>query len=229
MNPHLITVEMVVAAAAMLAFTTLNPVSAQAADVGFCTTPAQMTEVLKAEGQRSLAHGKQIKGLIFTADKEGKVGYIIRSDRPIGTMATKMCVADRMHDVKLYDARKPSLPPEVFLKSTPEAAAKKCKELSKEGIITRNECGFHNDMLNNMSKFGDRVMFQGLGVKKQPDGTYASNGILITITANMTGDKTSRDGRSLIQYSLLPEGASFLASVFTDAAYTQAALNELSH
>ncbi len=238
-----------VAAAAALSLSAFAPMTANAADVGFCATPAKMTEVLKAEGQRSLAFGnqrilfeeqadgstksvdKQI-GLIFTAgkfDKNGvaQTGYVIQADQPIGTPASKMCVADRMQDVKMYDVRKPELPAETLIQSTPEAAAKKCDELAATGIITRDGCSFHNDALKNLAKLGEHVMMQGLGVKKKDDGSYTPNGVVITITANMTGDKTSRDGRGMIHYSTLPDGASMLARVFTGSNYTQTALSEL--
>ncbi|MBI4030277.1 MAG: hypothetical protein HY370_01240 [Proteobacteria bacterium] len=237
------------AVAATLALACLPPAAANAADVGFCATPQKMTEVLKAEGQRTLSFGNQrilIEelpdgrniavdkeiGLFFTASKPesngfSRVGYVIQADKPVGTPATKMCVADRMHDVKLYDAREPGLPEETLIKSTPEAAAKQCEKLAKADVISRSSCGFHNDMLKKVSALGERIMLQGLGVKKQDDGTYTPNGAVITITANMTGDKTSRDGRGGIQYSFLPGGASFLARVFTGTGYTQTALNEL--
>lgn len=238
-----------VAAAAALSLSAFAPMTANAADVGFCATPAKMTEVLKAEGQRSLAFGnqrilfeeqpdgstksvdKQI-GLIFTAgkfDRNGiaQTGYVIQADQPIGTLASKMCVADRMQDVKMYDVRKPELPAETLIQSTPEAAAKKCDELAAKGVITRDGCSFHNDAMKNLAKVGERVMMQGLGVKKQNDGSYIPDGTLITVTANMANNKTSRDGRGMIHYSALPDGASLLARIFTGTNYTQTALSEL--
>ncbi len=201
-------------AAAILSLSAFASAAANAADVGFCATPAKMTEVLKAEGQRSLAFGnqrilleeqtdgstksvdKQI-GLIFTAgkfDKNGvaQTGYVIQADQPIGTPATKMCVADRMHDVKMYDVRKPELPAEALIESTPEAAAK--------GVVTRDGCSFHNDALKNLARLGERVMLQGLGVKKKDHDAYTPNGVVVTITANMTGDKTLWDGRGSMHY-----------------------------
>lgn len=234
--------------AAVLACTALPafaPANAQAADVGFCATPAEMTKILKAEGQRSLASGNQkilfeekpdgtiveaekTVGLIFTADKDGKIGYVLQADTPIGTPASKFCVADRMHHVRLYDVRKDGPPrPETLLRSTREKAAEQCDALAAAGRISRDACGFHNDMLTNLSKAGDRVMLQGLGVDKQEDGSWKPDGSIITITANMTGDGTSRDGRGIIQYSYLPGGASRLASVFTGTSYTPTALAEL--
>ena len=70
-------------------------------------------------------------------------------------------------------------------------------------------------------------MLQGLGVKKQADGSYKPNGVAITITSNMTSKDASDNGRGAIQYSTLPDGASMLATVFTGSNYTQTALSEL--
>jgi hypothetical protein len=222
---------------------------AEAADVGFCATPQKMTEVLKAEGQRSLASGNRkvlfeeledgtirnvdkTVGLIFTASKPdnngiSKVGYYIQTDKPIGIPADKMCLSLRIHDVKLYDVRKPVLPAETMIDSTPEAAAKRCDELTAKGVIARENCGFHNDMLKKGTSHGDLVMMQGLGTEKNPDGSHGPNGNVITITAKMAGDKSSGDGVGAILISTLPSGASMLATVFTGTNYTQTALNEL--
>ena len=132
-------------AAAILSLSPFASATANAADVGFCATPA-----------------------------------------------TKMCVADRMHDVKMYDVRKPELPAEALIESTPEAAAK--------GVITRDGCSFHNDALKNLARLRERVMLQGLGVKKKDHDAYTPNGVVVTITANMTGAKTLWDGRGSMHY-----------------------------
>ncbi|CAE6751987.1 MAG: hypothetical protein H8K06_11090 [Nitrospira sp.] len=56
-------------AAAVLALSAFAPATTSAADVGFCATPAKMTEVLKAEGQRSLAFGNQ--RILFEEQPDG--------------------------------------------------------------------------------------------------------------------------------------------------------------
>lgn len=127
----------------------------------------------------------------------------------------------------MYDVRVPELPEETLIKSTPEAAAKKCDELAAKDVVTRDGCSFHNDALQKIFKLGDRVMLQGLGVSKQTNGSYAPDGTVIMITANMSGDKTIHDGRSMIIFSTLPDGASILGTAFTETTYTQTALNEL--
>src|SRR5690606_12472284 len=65
--------------------------SAHAAQSSDCGTPAQITERLKAEGQRSFAMADQIKrendlntlyGMVFTVNGDFTVGYILQSDQP---------------------------------------------------------------------------------------------------------------------------------------------------
>jgi hypothetical protein len=125
---------------------------AEAVDVGQCNPPERMTEVLRAEGQRSLVYGNQqiraeqlpsgelrgvnkLIGLIFTSDAAGKVGYVLQADQPIGTRAEKICVSDRMQNVKLYDAIKTDLPREVFVSTTEAQAGRRCDELAREGTV----------------------------------------------------------------------------------------------
>lgn len=220
--------------------------AAHAADIGHCDTPEGMAALLKTEGQRSLAYGNrqiiyeklpdgqirdargQQRGLIFTADTEGKVGYMLQADQPIGTRAAKMCVAERFHNVRFYDVRKPGLPPEALLKSTEADAARRCDQIAAAGTVKRGACGFHNTVMQKSEAVGERVMILGLGVRKQPDGSWTPDGNLITVTANMTGDGTSRDGRGAVQFTVLPEGAVIIASVFTGSAYAEAALQILA-
>lgn len=211
-----------------------------AADIGHCDTPESMTALLKAEGQRSLASGNQqvhgerladgtlraankMLGLIFTADPDGKVGYVLQASQPIGTRPEKLCVAERMHAIRLYDVRKPGLAPETLLKTTAEDAARRCDQMAKQRTIARGACGFHNSVMQKSEAVGERIMMLGQGVQKQPDGSWQPDGTLITITANMTGDGTMRDGRGAIQYTMLPEGATIIASVFIGTAYTETA------
>lgn len=84
-----------------------------AADIGDCDTPEAMTARLKAEDQHSVASAQMITqdkmlfGMIFTMSGDRKVGYILKADQPLGDRAGKICVYNRMADVRLFDARKP--------------------------------------------------------------------------------------------------------------------------
>ena len=212
-----------------------------------------MTALLRKEGQRSLAYGnqrirfeklpggklrevdKQV-GLIFTADMGGRIGYLIQANRPMGTRAQKMCVADRWHDVRLYDARRPGIPREALLPGMAKAGMARCNRLVAKNKVAKGSCGFHNTVLQRASGVGERVLLQGQAVKWHPDGTYKPDGILVTVTTILPGNGTDpdgrrtpdRDGRGAIQYSALPEGATILGSVFTGGAYTATALKLLS-
>ncbi len=125
-----------------------------------------MTEVLKAEGERSLALGnqrilfevhpdgttksvhKQI-GLIFTAgtfDTYGiaQVGDLIQANQPIRTPA--------------YNVRQPELPAETLIQSIPVAAARKCDELATQEIISGDRCGSYSGRLSRSGAPGEPVV-----------------------------------------------------------------------
>lgn len=222
------------------------------AEVGHCDTPLRITALLKAEGQRSLAHGNQkiaaeqlpngelravsrYLGLIFTADVNGRVGYILQADHPIGTPTDKICVADRMHDVRLFDARRGGVPEAAKVPSTAQAAASRCDALAKRELIARGSCGFHNEALGYASLAGTRVMMQGRGVSKRADGSYQPDGTLITITLTPPGEgrdehgnrAAQKDGIGAILDTVTPEGAIMLGRAFSSGAYTQAAIELL--
>lgn len=70
--------------------------AAEAADIGWCGTPQELSALMQSEGQRSLASGNQnIRfeelpdgtfqhvdkevGLIFTASEESRIGYMVQA------------------------------------------------------------------------------------------------------------------------------------------------------
>lgn len=223
-----------------------------AADVAWCGTPEEMSALMREEGQRSLAVGNQDKrfeidaegnyhwnekqvGLIFTADLDGRVGYLIQTDEPIGTPATKSCIALRFHDVRLYDARVPGVPPETLIDSTEEAALARCAALDAQYIVAKGSCGFHNKVLEISVPFGEGVLLQGYSAVRQSDGTWATERGLVTVTLTEPGNGRDRDGERLLEadgiavihYTALPEGAIVIGSVLVDTRYTQQALDML--
>ncbi|WP_423174586.1 hypothetical protein [Stenotrophomonas maltophilia] len=122
--------------AAFLAFAGAS----HAADIGECATPEAMTAKLGAEGQRSIAHAdlvtanhardKKRLGMIFTVNADRSVGYIIQSDKPMGERAGRMCIYDRLANVRLFDARKPGTPNAVLLAAPQADAHRRCNELA---------------------------------------------------------------------------------------------------
>lgn len=220
---------------------------AQAADVGQCGTPQQMTEWLKAEGQRSLATGNRHNvidtktgrrvnsGIILTADSTGRTGCVLEADQLMGTPASKVCVALRMQDVRLFDPRRPGVPASARIAASDEAGRRDCRKYEDAYQVGRGSCGPHNAILEKAEAVGDRVLLQRLGVKKQSNGDYAPDSGLIIISVILPGQGTDpdgtrtpkRDGTGAVSFTALPDGASTLAMVFTDAKLTPHAIQLL--
>lgn len=222
-------------------------VGAQAADVGQCGTPQQMNQWMQAEGQRSLATGNRHNvidtktgqrvnsGIILTADSTGRTGYVLEADQLMGTAASKVCVALRMQDVRLFDPRRPGVPAGAKVAASDEAGRKACKKLEDGGWVGRGSCGSHNNVLARGDASGSRVLLQGKDVAKLPNGNYAPNGGLITITVVMPGNAVDehgnrmpkRDGNAVILFTTEVDGATTITTVFTDTQLTPHAIQLL--
>ena len=220
---------------------------AQAADVGQCGTPQDMNQWMQAEGQRSLATGNRHNvidtktgrrvnsGIILTADSTGRVGYVLEADQLMGTPASKVCVALRMQDVRLFDPRRPGVPAGAKIAASDETGRKACKRLEDGGWVGRGSCVSLNAGLEAAAEGGQRVLLQGLGVAKQPNGSYAPDGGLITIATVMPGESRERDGTrtpqwdglSTVTFTSLPEGATTIGMAFTDTKLTPHAIQLL--
>lgn len=226
--------------AAILLLVAVGAGSAHALDVGECGSMADMTAKLKAEGQQSIAFASTtadragtptattpLRGLIFSANVSGSVGYTLQTNDPLDFSPTQMCVYNRMANVRVYDVRRPGTPPEVLGKASDAEGTRKCQELLNAGKT--KECRLLNTVIRKTEPLGERVMIQGDYVRKQPNGSYAPDGILVTITANVEegGDRT-RKGRGAIQYST-PEGATVIDWVFIDTKYSDVGEKRLAN
>lgn len=213
--------------------------AAHAADIGECATPEAMTAKLKTEDQRSIASAqrvtrdKQLRGMIFTMSSDRSVGYILEADQPMGDRASKICVYNRLSNVRLFDARKPGTPPEVLLRAPDGDALRRCDELAREGKIERASCGSLNTSIRRVEAFGHRVMIQALVVEKQSDGTYKPGGTLATVSGRVGGsvndfpDNPARGIAGDITVSSLPDGASMIDAVLAYPEYTPYGLQAL--
>jgi hypothetical protein len=92
-----------------------------------CLPMAEMNAALKAEGQRSLIIGdrfaiqnptNQVKDMrvdkwmnAVTSNEDGSLGYQIEGDLPRAQSSTKVCVAAKLTNIDLLDARRASSPP----------------------------------------------------------------------------------------------------------------------
>ncbi len=218
------------------------PSGAHAIGPGWCGTAEEVSALMRDQGQRVLMQAQRIPyetlpdgsyrstrdavGLMFTADEQGRVGYLIQSDQPMGTPATSGCVTLRYHDVRLYDARQPGVPNDVLVNSTPQAAAARCEQLHRE------TCVFLNEALERIDSTGERVAIQAYTVRELDDGRFVNGSEMITVTLTMPGNGLTLDGErypdgdqlGTLVFSTLPEGATSIAEVFRDGAYTERAL-----
>lgn len=218
--------------------------SAYAADIGECGTPEAMTEKLKAEGQRSFASANRVQrenninalnAMFFTMNNDRSVGYIVESDKDSSTRASKICIYQRLADIRLFDARKPGVPPASMLKATDAEADKNCHELISTGKLEAGTCGGLNKTLRLSEKKRERVMFQGFNVEKQPDGSYRKNGALTTVTSTLsssfpiTGKRPAfMDLLSGVYVSSLPYGATSTGVTLVFTEYTSYGLTLLN-
>lgn len=218
--------------------------TAHATDVGECGTPEAMTAKFAAEGQRSIAHAdlvtanhykdKKRLGMIFTLNANRSVGYILQSDKPMGERAGRMCVYERMANIRLFDARKPGTPDAVLLAAPEADAHRRCDQLATAGTVKpRGACGSLNTAIRKGERFTDRVMMQGFFVEKQSDGTFTPINGLITISGNVAGsidqfsDNPSAGITGGIFYSWLPEGATVINATLIFPRYTEYGLSLL--
>jgi hypothetical protein len=219
-----------------------------AADNGECATPEAMTEKLKAEDQHSFASAERVHrsnnlntltGLIFTVSSDRSVGYILESDAPTGERASKICVYNRLADLRMFDARKPGIPPAALLRASEDNAMSRCAELVKSGKVEAGTCGSLNSSLKVGEPFGEHVLFQGFNVEKKSDGSYQKMNVLTTVTATLPGaykpDFKISEPRpfnglvSGIFFSSLPEGATTTSVTLAFAEYTPYGLSLLEH
>lgn len=218
--------------------------TAHAMDVGECGTPEAMTAKFAVEGQRSIAHAnlvteshykdKKRLGMIFTLNANRSVGYILQSDKPMGERAGRMCVYERMANIRLFDARKPGTPDAVLLAAPEADAHRRCDQLAAAGTVQpRGACGSLNTMIKGRERYNYRVMMQGFFVRKQPDGTYLPINGLITISGNVAGsveqfpDEPSAGIVGGIRHTWLPEGATIINATLIFPRYTEYGLSLL--
>lgn len=216
----------------------ISPVASRAADVGDCAAPAAMTARLKAEDQHSIATAdmltddKRLFGMIFTMSGDRKVGYILKSDQPLGDKAGQFCVYERMADIRLYDARARGIPQAALLRASDDEAVVNCRKQQAAGKFPPGNCSSLNQVLRRVEPLGERVMIQGLLVAKVAAG-YSPSGGLVTVTGNVTGsinDDPAHPSRGIvggIGYSSLPDGATILNATLTYPRYTEYGLAAL--
>ncbi|HEV2818250.1 MAG TPA: hypothetical protein VGW40_13640 [Allosphingosinicella sp.] len=140
-----------------------------------------MNAALRAEGQRTIIIGdraalrndaSRASGLrvnrwvnTFTSNDDGSLGYNLEGDRPSGEASTRVCVAGKFTNIRLYDARRPGTPPGA-----------------RRG-------GAFDAMLADQEALGIRPMLQAESISTGPNGEVRrGNGV------TLQGSVTQRSG-----------------------------------
>ena len=211
-----------------------------ALDNGECGTPAEMTEKFKAAGQRSFASAERIErengsdvwyGVILTVNADKTVGYILQADKPTGEPASRICIRNRLADIRLFDARKPGLRSEALLAASDEDGRRNCEELVKAKTLNSGTCSPYNRSMKRSEAVGERIIMQGFNVDKQPDGSYRKNGMLTTFAGNVNGTIRQDGIKGVIggiYFTALPNGATITNMIMIYAEYTPYGLSLLS-
>ena len=201
-----------------------------------------MTAKFKEEGQRSFASADKVErinnlnvlhGIIFTVNNDQSVGYILQSNKDTGERANKICVRNRLADVRLFDARKPGLNPASLLKASDEEGVKHCDELIKAGKFNAKTCSPFNRTMGKGEANGERIVMQGLNVVKKPDGSFEKTATLATLTGNVTGSLKDDPNQPLkgiiggLFFTSLPDGATIINMTMVYVDYTPYGLSLL--
>lgn len=105
---------------------------AQALEPKQCLSMADMNAALRAEGQRTLIIGDRIAAIgntanpgvttrmirnvnTVTSNDDGSVGYQLEGDKSRAETSTSVCVAAKLTDIQLFDARKTDIPQAAYL------------------------------------------------------------------------------------------------------------------
>lgn len=211
-------------AATALAGALALPLAAHAADVGQCLTTQQVkTDILGQEKQILLVAANQdvispvVKtiGLIFTADAQGRTGYMLQADTPIGVPSPRYCVSNKFTNVHINI--KPGVPAKILEGTDPAIARQQCEDKIRKGQIGRGGCTPLQDVLMAGTKSGGRILFWGTG----------STGAKITLGAEVSDDGSPAGnpagGGVLLASST--KGATIVLRVVKEASLTGEFLN----
>lgn len=149
---------------------------AQALEPKQCLPMAEMNAALKAEGQRTMIIGDRLAiqnptGLVkdasvlryvntVTSNADGSLGYQLEGDLPRARPSTKVCVAAKLTNIRLFDARKPGVNTSAFLG------------------------GNFDEIVRDNETRGGRPMAQADTLHRNADGSYRT-GLPLTVFGNM--------------------------------------------
>jgi hypothetical protein len=218
--------------------------SSHAAESGECGTPEEITAKLKAEDQHSFATADRAErkndlntlyGIIFTVSSDKATGYILESDKATDQRASRICIRNRLADLRVFDARQPGLKPASLLKAPDSDALRHCDEMVRAGKVNAGTCGPFNSSMQKGEANGERIMFQGFNVERAADGSHKKDGTMTTVTGNLVGSLHDDPNRPLkgvvsaISFSSLPDGATITNAILVYAHYTPYGMALLDH
>lgn len=157
---------------------------------GQCLPMADMNAALRAQGQRTMIIGNRSgvqerdargeasrvteSAEVITSNADGSVGYNLAGNRPREEASTEMCVRARLTNVRLYDARQPSIPRDAYLGGSFNQVVDQNAALGTRPMVVANT------VFSNGSG-GDRlgrpiVLFGNVEVRGASLMTYTANG-----------------------------------------------------
>lgn len=162
------------------------PIAATAQDLALtpklCLPISEMNAALKASGQRTLVIGdrravndapERSSGVrvtnyanAITANADGSIGYQLEGDLPRAQSSTTMCVAAKLTNIRLFDARKPGTLPDMLLG------------------------GAYDTEVREKEKLGTRPMVIADTVSRGPDGSERL-GLQMILFGNVKGRSAS--------------------------------------
>lgn len=149
---------------------------------GECYSMEQMNQNLRAEGQSTLIIGDRIaarsneRGEItssvrhvntVTSNPDGSLGYQLEGNNSRSAPSTNVCVGARLTNVRLFDARKPSIPRDAYLG------------------------GVFNTMVDSRAEIGTRPMVIADTIHRNRDGSGYHRGLPMVLFGNMEGRSAS--------------------------------------
>lgn len=207
--------------------------SSQAAEIeiGQCGTPEAIIAQFRANDQHSIfsadaSRKEKLAGVIFTRNPSGTVGYILEADTMVSEQPRQLCVTERLHQVRLYDARQRRMLRETLVNGDRAWVEPYCTKLINEGKT--KDCKYHNDMLALIDSIGWSVLLQAQRVKKQAAGAYEYTGVLLTVVGDMNDEvlpiMRKCAGCARVYYTRDDVGLAVFAGTFTELRYSTAAL-----
>ena len=173
---------------AAIAATMACATPAMAMDAKQCLPMAEMNAALKAEGQRTLIIGDRIASVgrtgttetrmvravnTVTSNADGSLGYQLEGNLPRAEASTRVCVAAKLTDIRLFDARNTNIPKSVYLggdfnRSVDEAAQRGSRPMLMANTVFGSGATLRNGL--PIVVFGNVTERAGLITAHMPNG-----------------------------------------------------------